>query len=136
MPKARELYGEVAEESMLNELTKLHRKNTMVPIDPRSLTRQQRRKVITSKMFLKEKFLSTGEFDKLKSRLVAGGHRQDRRQYAEWEITSPTVSMASVYMISAIAAMEQRRVMTIDVGNAYLNRVYAQTVNPHYVYGF
>ena len=29
--------------------------------------------------------------------------------------------MASVYMISAIAAMEQRRVMTIDVGNAYLN---------------
>ena len=93
----------------------------MVPIDPRSLTREQRRKVITSKMFLKEKFLSTGEFDKLKSRLVAGGHRQDRRQYEEWEITSPTVSMASVYMISAIAAMEQRRVMTIDVGNAYLN---------------
>ena len=89
VPKARELYGEVAEESMLNELTKLHRKNTMVPIDPRSLTRERRRNVITSKMLLKEKFLSTGEFDKLKSRLVAGGHRQDRRQYEEWEITSP-----------------------------------------------
>ena len=28
VPKARELYGEIAEESMLNELTKLHRKNT------------------------------------------------------------------------------------------------------------
>ncbi len=31
--KARNLYGQAAEESMLSELTKLHRKNTMLPVD-------------------------------------------------------------------------------------------------------
>ena len=72
-------------------------------------------------MFLKEKFLSTGEFAKMKAQLVAGGHRQDRRMYEDWEITSPTVSMSAVYMIAAIGAMQGRHLMTIDVGNANLN---------------
>ena len=72
-------------------------------------------------MFLKEKFLSTGEFVKPKSPLVAEGHGQDRRTYEDWDITSPTVSMPAVYMTAAIGAMQGRRFMTIYVNNAYLN---------------
>jgi hypothetical protein len=32
-------------------------------------------------MFLKEKYLASGEFDKLKARLVAGGNQQDKDMY-------------------------------------------------------
>jgi hypothetical protein len=119
--KATELYGDAATESIFTELRKLHGKGTMQPINIETLNRQQRRTIITSKMFLKEKFKSTGDFEKLKSRFVAGGHRQDRSVYEDWETTSPTVGMSSVYMLAALAAKEGRQVMTIDVGNAYLN---------------
>jgi hypothetical protein len=34
--------------------------------------------VIRSSMFLKEKFFPSGEFEKLKARLVAGGDQQDK----------------------------------------------------------
>ena len=43
-----------------------------------SLTPTQRNNIITSSMFLKDKYTAEGKFDKLKSRLVAGGHLQDR----------------------------------------------------------
>ncbi len=39
-----------------------------------SLTRKQLKKVIRSSLFIKEKFTSTGAFENLKARLVAGGH--------------------------------------------------------------
>ena len=46
--------------------------------------------IITSSMFLKDKYTADGKFDKLKSRLVAGGHLQDRNIYDNG--SSPTVS--------------------------------------------
>jgi hypothetical protein len=64
-------------------------------------------------MFLKEKVFPSGDFDKLKASLVAGGHIQD--------VSSPTVQLPSVFMIAAIAAAENRNVVTIDIGGAYLN---------------
>jgi hypothetical protein len=72
-------------------------------------------------MFLKEKYLSTGEFDVLKARFVAGGNLQDRSMYSESETSSPTVALTSAYMVMALAAYEGRKVMTMDVGGAYLN---------------
>ena len=38
-------------------------------------------RIITSSMFLKEKFTAEGSFEKLKSRVVAGGHLKDRDMY-------------------------------------------------------
>lgn len=70
-------------------------------------------------MFFKEKFTPAGEFDKLKARLVAGGHMQDKALYED--ISSPTVSTSAVFMIAAIAAKEQRSVVTVDIAGAYLN---------------
>jgi hypothetical protein len=70
-------------------------------------------------MFLKEKYLSTGEFEKLKARIVAGGDQQDKSLYED--IGSPTVATAAVFMTAAIAAREKRHVATIDIGGAYLN---------------
>ena len=45
---------------------------------------------IMSMMFMKEKYSPSGEFEKLKARLVAGGHMQDRSVYEVENITSPT----------------------------------------------
>jgi hypothetical protein len=119
--KAVEKFGSVAEDSMVRELTTIHNKGVMEAVRPSSLNRKQRRAVIRSSMFLKEKFLPSGEFEKLKSRFVAGGNMQDRSVYSEGETSSPTITMPSAYMIASIAAMESRHVFTMDVGGAYLN---------------
>ena len=83
------------------------------------IPREQRKKIIPSSMFLKEKYKADGTFEKLKARLVAGGHRQDKTVY-EGKTSSPTVSTSSVFIIAAIAAMEGKAVATVDVPGAYL----------------
>jgi hypothetical protein len=70
-------------------------------------------------MFLKEKHSPEGKFLELKSRLVAGGHRQDRDLYED--VSSPTVALSSLLIIAAIAAKELRTAVTIDIAGAYLN---------------
>ena len=40
----------------------------------KELSQQQKSAITRSSVFLKEKYLSNGQFDKLKGRLVAGGH--------------------------------------------------------------
>ena len=84
-----------------------------------SLNPLQKKSIITSSMFLKDKYTADGKFDKLKSRLVAGGHLQDRSIYNDG--SSPTVSTTSVFIITAIAASENRSVATIDFPGAFLN---------------
>jgi len=61
----------------------------------------------------------TGAFEKLKARLVAGGHMQDRSLYDD--VSSPTVTTTSVMIVAALAAKERRHVITADIGGAYLN---------------
>ena len=75
-----------------------------MPEDWRKLTAAEMRKVIRSKMFLKAKFLPDGAFDKLKARLVAGGHMQNRADYDD--VSSPTIATQSAFMLAAIAAKE------------------------------
>jgi Reverse transcriptase (RNA-dependent DNA polymerase) len=83
------------------------------------LNPEQRRSIIPCKMFLKEKTLADGSFDSLKSRIVAGGHMQDRYIYDNG--SSPTVSTSSVFIIAALAAKEGRSLATIDFPGAFLN---------------
>ncbi len=119
--KALLMYKDKAKESMLKEVSSIIKKGVFRPIPWQNLSYAQRSKVIRSSMFLKEKFLSTGHFDKLKSRFVAGGNMQDRSLYSIEETASPTVSMSALYMLAAIAARECREIRTMDVGSAYLN---------------
>jgi hypothetical protein len=58
-------------------------------------------------MFLKDKYLASGVFEKFKARLVAGGHQLDKRLYEN--LSSPTVATSSVLAIEAIAAAENRQ---------------------------
>jgi hypothetical protein len=72
-------------------------------------------------MFAREKYGPDGVWQQLKTRLVAGGHRQNRAAYTVEETSSPTVALTSAYITAAIAAKEGRKVMTADVAGAYLN---------------
>ena len=67
-------------------------------------------------MFLKEKFTASGEYDKLKARLVAGGDKQDKELYEDLCLSSPTAFTTSVLAVAAIAACEGRLVTVMDIG--------------------
>jgi Reverse transcriptase (RNA-dependent DNA polymerase) len=70
-------------------------------------------------MFFKEKYLASGEFEKLKARLVAGGNQQDKDLYDD--LSAPTVSTSSVFTILSIAAHEARKAAVVYTGGAFLN---------------
>jgi len=84
------------------------------------LSKKDRRSIICCSMFLKEKYKADGSFDEVKARLVAGGHQQVRTVYGD-KLSSPTVTIASVFMIGVIAAAERREVVTLDIPGAYLH---------------
>lgn len=120
--KAVKQHGRAAIVSMLKEIKSIAvDKAGMIPVDPRSLSYDEVKRIIPSMLFLKEKFDPSGKFEKLKSRLVAGGHMQDRSEYDVSETSSPTVATQTVMMTAAIAAHERRHVITCDIGVAYLN---------------
>ena len=76
------------------------------------------KKVLPSLLFLKDKYDAYGAFEKLKGRLVAGGHMQ---LLLNDDSESPAVNYASVMLILAIAAKRKQTKRCLDVGGAYLN---------------
>ena len=85
--------------------------------------------MIRSSMFLKKKFLATGEFEKLKARLVAGGNEQDKNFYDD--LSAPTVSTCAVFTLLSIAAHEGRKAAVVDIGGAFLNAEMKTRVDVH-----
>ena len=110
---------DAAIKSMISELKGLLDKGCFEGIHRKTLTHCQCKKIIQSSMFLKEKYKANGEFEKLKARLVAGGHMQDRADMGD--VSSPVVSTTSVYMLATIAAKERRAVTCVDIASAFLN---------------
>ena len=82
-------------------------------------------------MFLKMKYNSEGEFDKLKARLVAGGHQQDRNIYNDG--SNPTVSTCALFICAAIAATEERSVAVIDFPGAFVKSHIPENHTPIYM---
>jgi hypothetical protein len=80
-----------------------------------SITYSQKDSLIRSHMLLIE------NFDKLKSRLVAGEHIQDRSSNGEGVFPAQTVSLTSVYTLCSLTAKEKRHVVTMDVPGAFPN---------------
>ena len=116
--KALKKNEKISKKSILKELKQMVDKEVWEVISKSRLTKDQLKKVIRSSMFLTEKFTAEGEFDKLKARLVAGGDGQDKTLYNN--LSSPTVSQETIMMVLAIAAIEKRKVATIDITGAYL----------------
>jgi len=117
--RALDKYGDKGVTVALEELRQLHNFRTWDAVKISTLTKYQRSRIIVSSLFFKEKFFANGKFDKLKARLVAGGHMQDKSLYDD--LSSPTVNLASVFMVACIAARNGEHVMSVDVTGAYLN---------------
>ena len=119
---AVKMHGRAALISMLKEIKSIAvDKAAFIPVNPRHLSYDEMKRIIPSFLFLKEKFDPNGNFEKLKSRLVAGGHMQNKSEYEVSETSSPCVATQSVLITAAIAAKERRHVVTADIGVAYLN---------------
>ena len=111
--QAIEKLGKTAKLSMMREVEQLLKKGTWHGVLIRDLSPDEIKRIIPSKLFVKEKFTASGVFDKVKSRLVGGGHRQNRYLYKD-QTSSPTVSTTCVFTIATIAHKEGRAVATID----------------------
>ena len=111
--------GDEAIHSVAKEMIKMCDMKVITGVKLEDLTKDQISRIITSSMFLKEKFTADGLFEKLKARLVAGGHLQGREIYDKG--TSPTVSTSSVFLLAALAASNNRAVACIGFPGAFLN---------------
>jgi hypothetical protein len=114
-----EKFGDTAVDSITKEIKQMLDKHVWEGVMLDSLTPKQKKGIITSSMFGKAKYTADGTFDKFKSRIVAGGHLQDRNVYDNG--SSPTACTTSVFIVAAIAAKENRAVATIDFPGAFLN---------------
>ena len=124
---ARRVHGkDISDKGTRDELMTCIEKDVWECLDATYITKN----AIPSRMFLTPKTLPDGELDRVKGRIVAGGHRQDRSLYEDKEISSPTVALTSVLTMTALAAKEGRHVMTLDHKAAYLNaRTSSRDVN-------
>jgi len=117
LTQALKQYGTAAQESVLKELSQMVDKKVWVAVDRKTIADPW--KILPSFIFLKAKFKADGQFDKLKARLVGGGHKQDRTVYET--VSSPTCDLSSVFIVAYQAAKENRKVVTADIPGAYLN---------------
>lgn len=114
---AKSQFGaQVTDDAIVEELKNLLKKEVFTFLPPSQTT-----KAIPSKMILTPKKLPNGQIDRMKARLVAGGHRQDRSMYKDEETSSPTVALSSVLIAASVAAHRSEHVMTLDHKAAYLN---------------
>ena len=75
--------------------------------------------LLPSKVFLKGKYDAHGRFTKLKSRLVAGGHRQKPDTYGR--TSSPKVDISHVMLCLSLVKKLRAKLATIDVAAAFLH---------------
>jgi hypothetical protein len=111
-------FGDTAREACKSELMQLFvEKKALVPVDWTKLSTEQRKRVVRSHMFLREKY-EDGKFVKMKGRIVADGRMQDRTIYANY--SSPTASTRSVMTCLKLAAAMEWDLLKVDVGGAFL----------------
>ena len=120
--QAESTHGDIATQSIKRELRQLLQKGFADPIMPKDLTEEDVKAAITSKMFVKEKLKPDGTVNKIKSRLVARGDKQERELYVGKNLSATTADSISVFTILAIAELSDIRTVYFgDVGGAYLN---------------
>jgi hypothetical protein len=112
-------FGYEAVLSIVKEIKQITDGKVWKGVNPALMTSDDWSSVISSSLFLKEKYSSLGHFIKIKARLVAGGHQMDRDIYKN-NSSAPTVATQTVFMVAAIAASERRAVAAVDVPGAFL----------------
>jgi Reverse transcriptase (RNA-dependent DNA polymerase) len=107
-------FGKKGQQGVFKELSQLHWRDTFEPLVLKDLSKEEKEKALESHLFLKKKRDLT-----VKGRMVAGGDKQ-RGMIPKEEASSPTVSLESVMLTSAIDAIEERDVASADLPNAFV----------------
>ena len=110
-------YNDDAIEAIKTELKQLLDQHVFTPMDPLHL--QPDIQLIPSQMIVKMKFLPNGQPDKIKARLVAGGHRQT--PMADAATYAPTSNYTNVLINLNLASYQRKHLATIDIKGAYLH---------------
>ena len=98
-------------------MTQLHDTTTLVPVDPKKLTREDIIKALSSLMFPVGKLDGT-----IKARTCAGGIKQrSYDSYNKHDYPYPTCENNSVMITSLLESKEFRNVAIIDILGAYLH---------------
>ena len=105
----------------LAEVKQIHMRNTFVPRHWSELTAKQKKEVLEAFMFVEQK--KSGDD---KGRLVINGKMQ-RGHITKEEASSPTASTDAILLTSVIDALERRDVATVDIPNAFVQTVVADT---------
>mgnify|MGYP000055058244 CR=1 FL=1 len=92
----------------------MHLRDTFEPVHSKDLDDAERKEVLESHLFLKEKRDTT-----VKGRMVAGGNKQ-RGKIDKLDASSPTAALESVLLTAVIDAHEGRDVAVIDIPNAFV----------------
>jgi len=84
-------------------------------------TKEPNSELIPSRMFIKEKVDANGRFEKIKARLVAGGHRQSHGDGIE--TYAPTADATTVMTVLNVAINQQKYIRAFDIKGAYLHAI-------------
>ena len=117
MKKGLEMFGDQAEEVTNNELQQIHEFGTYIPMDEKSLSRENKMKALSSLMFIGEKH--DGRFKAWK--FGVGSKQKTFPGYVKSDWDSPTVTTDGVIITSTIEAHEGRDVVVADLPDAFIN---------------
>ncbi|GJF00736.1 polyprotein [Phanerochaete sordida] len=93
------------------------------------------KKAIGNRWVFTQKFLTDGELERYKARLVIKGYAQ-RPGLDYFETFAPTVPMASVRVTLCLSALEDLYLRSLDISNAYTNGVLKEEVYMQQPEGF
>ena len=118
--KGMKLFGEQAVAAMFKEYKQLNEgavpgKPVLAPIDPDTLSREEKRQSLEAVNLIKEK-----RCGKIKGRTCANGSRQREFLKEDESVSSPTCAMESLIATLVIDAYEGRDVGVYDVPGAFL----------------
>ena len=108
--------GDRGMESAMKEMKQMHCRQTFAPVLPSDLDPEEKRKVLNSTSFMKEK---NNEEKTLKTGNVAGGRKQQEDE-VKGKNASPTIKTESAFITLTMDAKEERDVATADFLNFFV----------------
>ena len=112
-------YGQAADDALTKEFKQMVDMKVFTMLRAEDLTADERKRIIHSSAFLKEKLDDNGNFASIKARWVGSGNEMDKDLYESG--SSPTVATEAVFAQLALIAGEGKKWATIDIGSAYLH---------------
>jgi hypothetical protein len=122
-----QLDADEVESSILTEFANMEKFHVWDYVKDSDVPVRHKKLIIPSKMFLKKKYDASGMYLKLKSRLVAGGHRQHEATFSA--TSSPTVDISSVFLSLGISTyLPGCTIHNTDIPAAYLHCLLNDTI--------